>query len=210
MAVYNNMQRFNDYVIELKDRCKYSDDIVEKNLLFVVSEAKKYITQDVPIEDIVQAGNYGMMLASQKFKDDGSCEFITYAKHWIKKCIIEECNNRRVFQPKHKTPVTSLDTTMLHTNDGGEIKLADTLRDTSIHNSEPFVAIVAGEDLCDLDHAISQLTDEERMVVEEYYGIGGRPRMNYREISEIVGTTTQWIQNVNSTAKQKLKKILSE
>lgn len=58
--------------------------IIEASLPFVVSIARKYRRWGVPIEDLVQQGNLGLLKAAAKFDPDKDCRLMTYASYWIR------------------------------------------------------------------------------------------------------------------------------
>lgn len=66
--------------------------LVEGNLRFVVTIAKQYQDQGVPLCDLIQAGNVGLIRAIESFDTEKPIKFITYAVWWIRKIIIKELN----------------------------------------------------------------------------------------------------------------------
>jgi RNA polymerase sigma-32 factor len=65
------------------------EKIVEACLPFVVSIALEYRRWGVPLEDIVQQGNLGLLRAAAKFDPERDCRLTTYAAYWIRAEIRE-------------------------------------------------------------------------------------------------------------------------
>lgn len=65
------------------------DRLVEACLPFVVSIALEYRRWGVPLEDIIQQGNLGLLKAAAKFDPKRECRLATYAAYWIRAEIRE-------------------------------------------------------------------------------------------------------------------------
>ncbi len=63
------------------------DKLIKSNLRLVINISKKYINKELPLEDIIQEGNLGLIYASYHYDMSKDVKFSTYATHWIEKYI---------------------------------------------------------------------------------------------------------------------------
>lgn len=95
--------------VELAARIKQGDPIaleklVKANLRFVVSVAKQYHHSKVPLNDLINEGNLGLIKAAQMFDATKGFKFISYAVWWIRQSIMQALDNhsRMVRIPSNK------------------------------------------------------------------------------------------------------------
>ena len=75
------------------------DRMIRSNLRLVVSLAKRYANRGLPLADLIEEGNLGLMRAVEAFDPDQGARFSTYGSWWIKQAIKRALIN--AVQPIH-------------------------------------------------------------------------------------------------------------
>ena len=81
------------------------DRIVKANLRFVVTVAKKYQSNAFELNDLINEGNIGLMIAIDKFDPEKGYHFISYAVWWIRQTILKAIyeKGKMIRLPSNKT-----------------------------------------------------------------------------------------------------------
>jgi RNA polymerase primary sigma factor len=79
--IWERISRVQAFVLEAKN------ELITRNLRLVVNIAKNYVGRGLPLLDLIQEGNIGLMKAVDKFKYEKGFKFSTYATWWIRQAI---------------------------------------------------------------------------------------------------------------------------
>ncbi len=103
-------------------------ELVKRNLRFVISVAKKYQNRGMALTDLIGEGNVGLLTAARKFDPDVGVKFISYAVWWIRQAILAAIakQGRTVRVPLNRTADLSR-----------IIRATETLRQTLVREPTP-------------------------------------------------------------------------
>jgi len=85
----------HDLIIRVKKGDKAAmKKLIEANLRFVVSVASNYRNQGMPLADLVNEGNIGLIRAAKRFDETKNYKFISYAVWWIRQAILQSMSEQ--------------------------------------------------------------------------------------------------------------------
>lgn len=79
-----------------KERDTAIEKLAQSRLRFVTAVAKKYVNNNLSMDELIKAGNKGLVLATENFDESSGSKFICYAIWWVRQSIekeIEKSNN---------------------------------------------------------------------------------------------------------------------
>lgn len=101
-------KKIDDDSYELTPRSKViRNKLVEANLKLVISIAKQYNGYNLPMEDLIQEGNLGLIKSIDKYDPEKGFKFSTYATWWIKQAIGQHVLKRKrmIRMPAHAVSI---------------------------------------------------------------------------------------------------------
>jgi len=195
------------------------EKLVTANLKFVVTLANKFIGMGLPIDDLIQEGNAGLIEAAMKFSGEKDVKFISYAQFWIRKRLnLALCEYGRTV----RLPVNQEYDIYKRKMAGEEINLRNVELDRPIDSSDEG-STTFGEVLCSVNpdvyerfeeqeraktvaKLLANLKDEDRTIIELFYGLGG-DGLSVKEIADRVGKSVPEVGRSLKVSRAKMRKI---
>lgn len=201
------------------------EKLIVSNLRFVVSIAVKYQNLGLPLMDLINEGNMGLIRAVEKFDVTKGFKFISYARWWIRhfilKAIFEQSTSIKL-PLKYATQISKRD----EINDSDTVqKLKQIYRPVSLdqklsedNNSDTILDLVDSGDYDQpekvvMDNNLKEIISEvlfklkpiERDVISRHFGLNGKQPLTLKEIGEKYNLTKERIRQIEHTALDKLK-----
>jgi RNA polymerase primary sigma factor len=178
--------------------------LVEANLRFVVSYAKRYRGHGVSFLDLIHEGNLGLMEAARRFDPAHNVKFITYAVWWVRQSmmhVLADSTRAFSFPPK-------LFGALHAGGPGGEdVSLSETIGDRLPLDQAPVEdELIHQADLDELAAALLDLEGKEREVVRLRYGLGDGEPQTLQEIGDRLHLSRERVRQIETRAKEKLRR----
>lgn len=196
---------------------KAVEKLVNANLKFVVKLANRHIGQGVPIDDLIQEGNMGLLEAASRFKPGDGQRFINYAQLWIRKKLNEAVaktgrivrlpHNQEydIYKAKRKgedvsTPI-KVDVDSPIGDEGGNT-IGDIVLKTG---AEIEFEIELDSVKFKVKKALTCLKERDQQIIMDYFGIGKDFEMPTDVIAEKYDMTNVRVSQIVKASLQKMK-----
>jgi RNA polymerase primary sigma factor len=186
--------------------------LVESNLRFVVSYAKRYRGFGVSILDLIHEGNLGLMEAARRYDPERNVKFITYAVWWVREAMVHVlADQTRAFSFPPKlfaslragTDVSLNDPVAPGAGDGHPRELAEVLLQDGAAIEEE---MIHQADVDELIEALGDLDGKEREVVRLRFGFDDDQEHTLQEIGDRLHLSRERVRQIETRAKDKLRR----
>lgn len=169
---------------------KALNELVEANLKYVVTIAKKFAWTGLPLYDLISEGNLGLIRAAKKFDPDRGTKFITCARPWITQAIQLYVQNSNVDKE-----FTNVDDYIFE--DEANEEMINTDFEEEVHNIQSRSNAI--------DELLSCLTKREYRVLQSYFGLNNCKEMTLDEIGKEMGLTQERVRQIKDESIEKLQ-----
>lgn len=117
---------------------KARERLINANLRFVVAVAKKFQGQGLPLEDLIDEGNIGLLIALDKFEPDKGYHFISYAVWWIRQSIMKAIceKSRAVRLPLNRAnelfQIQKAQKNLMHTSGSADVSIEEIAQEAGL------------------------------------------------------------------------------
>lgn len=189
-------------LMEAGDPCA-RDVLIERNLRLVAHIARKYTGPGSSAEDLISIGTIGLIKAVNTYTSEKAARLATYAARCIENEILMSIRTSK----KNKQEI-SISLPIGTDKDGNEISLNDIL---GTDPDEIIDSLNLKFQVQTLYQVMNQvLTDREKEIIYQRYGLMKREPKTQREIAKIMGISRSYVSRIEKKALEKLKTALQQ
>jgi len=189
--------------------------LVRANLRFVVSVAKRYRNRGLPLEDLVNEGNLGLLRAAERFEPDRGVRFISYAVWWIRQAILRALSRSEapllpeVGRPRTRSGRDDRSTRRLRivslddpAGDRAGERLRDLVADERVPPPDAELERRRRRDR--MDARLATLPEREERVLRMYFGLDDGTQAGLAEIGTTLGVSRERARQIKARALARL------
>ena len=173
--------------------------LIEHNLRLVAHIVKKYDNKNEDTDDLISIGTIGLIKGVDSYSKKKNTRLTTYAARCIENEVLMYFRNN-----KKRNKDISINESVGFDKEGNEITILDILKTPA----PDFALDIHKEDnIADLKQYFNVLTDREKEIITERYGIDDKDEITQKEIAKKLGISRSYVSRIE---KRALTKILRE
>ena len=194
--------------------------LIQSNLRFVILVAKRYRNRGVPMEDLVNEGNIGLIRAAGRFDPERGIRFVSYAVCWIRQAILKAIreNGSLIRVPQRRLgelPRTaelrmqamqrtlSLDSPVAGMENPDSFGAS--LEDRNALKPEDVLVAASLKD--ELASVLAGLSDREASILRYRFGLAGRGRASLLEAGRKHGISKERVRQIEKKTMRRIRAL---
>ncbi len=197
---------------------KARQHLIQANLRFVILVAKRYRNRGVPMEDLVNEGNIGLIHAAERFDPDRGIRFVSYAVWWIRQAILKAIQENGGMIRVPRSRLGELPSTTELRMQAAQRTLSLDSPVTGMENPEPLGAcledrsapkpeeVLVGVALREqLGSLLAGLPDRDARILEDRFGLSGGTPIPLLEAGRKHGLSRERVRQIEKKAVRKIR-----
>lgn len=174
--------------------------LIERNLRLVAHIMKKYYSQVSDQEDLISIGTIGLIKGISTFDASKGARLATYAAR---------CAENEILMYFRSLRKSAQDVSLSDYIETGADGAALSLMDVVAEDMDLLERVSTREQIRQMRTAMdTELTDQERQVIQLRYGLTGQGPMRQREVAQMTGISRSYISRIEKRALQKLRRAI--
>ena len=173
--------------------------LIEHNLRLVAHIVKKYDSKNEDTDDLISIGTIGLIKGVDSYSKKKNTRLTTYAARCIENEILMHFRNN-----KKRSKDISINDSIGFDKEGNEITILDILK---THTPDFALDIHKEDNITDLKKYFNVLTDREKEIIVQRYGLDNNDEITQKEIAKKLGISRSYVSRIE---KRALTKILRE
>ena len=187
------------YILEKDSNRDSRNKLIEHNLRLVAHIVKKYDSNLVSSDDLISIGTIGLIKGVDSFSSDKGIKLTTYCARCIENEIL------MFFRSNNKySGDVSMNEAIGYDKEGNKITIIDVLKTPNIDFLDE---ISKADDIKLVSKYLDVLTDRERSIIIDRYGLNNKKSLTQNKLSKKLGISRSYVSRIE---KRALAKILKE